>query len=189
MKLPAISLCFYVLMLVVGMTFSSNIAFAVEPTKYYYVGEVKLSSGDGKSLGSQVILFEKTHDPGQSRMVEAAVVIHPDGKVEEHVMRASVSGNTFTLRDDAGNVEGAGTLSGPAWQWTYFKAKYKSKNGVEIEDENFMADDSAITARKKVSGPDGRVFMHMDMTLKAITPKTHEILRAGLTKKQTQTEK
>ena len=189
MKLPAISFCIQMFMLAVGVAFASAIAIATEPTKHHYVGEVKLSSADGKSIGSQVILFEKTHDPDHSRMVEAAVVIHPDGKVEEHVMRVSVSGNEFTLRDDAGTVEGTGTLSGQAWQWTYFKAKYKSKNGVEIEDENFMADDSAITARKKVSGPDGKVFMHMDMTLKAITPKTHEILRAGLTKKPTQIEK
>jgi hypothetical protein len=42
---------------------------------------------------------------------------------------------------------------------------------------------SVITARKKVTGPDGRVIMFMDMSLKGITPKTFEILAAGLTKK------
>jgi hypothetical protein len=156
---------------------------AVEPTRFFYVGEVKLSAPDGKALGSQVILFEKTHDPERSRMVETAVVVQPDGKTEERVMRVSVTGNSFTLRDDAGTIEGTGMLSGPAWHWTYFKARYRSKNGVEIEDENFMADDSAITARKKVFGPDGAVLMYMDMTLKAITARTHEILRAGLLKK------
>ena len=34
-------------------------AFAVPPEKLYYVGEVKLSGADGKSMGSQVILLEK----------------------------------------------------------------------------------------------------------------------------------
>jgi hypothetical protein len=59
----------------------------------------------------------------------------------------------------------------------------KSKNAVQIEDENFMSDDSVITARKKVTGPDGKVLMYMDMSLKGITPKTFEILKAGLLKK------
>ena len=165
------------------MTCETSRALAVEQEKFYYIGEVKLSSADGKPMGSQVILFEKTHDPDKSQMIESAIVVHPDGKVEENVMRVNVTGNHFTLKDDANTVEGTGTLSGPAWHWTYFKAKYKSKNGVVIEDENFMADDSAITARKQVIGPDGTVFMYMDMTLKGITPKTYSILRAGLLKK------
>jgi hypothetical protein len=156
---------------------------AAEPEKFFYVGEVKLSSGDGQSMGSQVILFEKTHDQDKSTMIESAVVVHPDGKVEEHTMRLIVKGNAFTLTDDAKTIEGAGTLAGPAWHWTYFKAQYKSTNGVQIEDENFMADDSMITARKKVTGPDGKVYMYMDMSLKGITPKTFQILRAGLIKK------
>jgi hypothetical protein len=172
----------FVLGFVWAMVFS-NIALAAEPEKFFYLGEVKLSSPDGKPIGSQVILLEKTHDPDNSRMVEAAIVVKPDGKVEEHVMRVAVTGNTFTLKDDANTVEGKGVLSGAAWHWTYFKANYKSNNGVEIEDENFMADDSVITARKKVSGPDGKTLMFMDMSLKSITPKTFEILRAGLVKK------
>jgi len=156
---------------------------AVEVEKFYYVGEVKLSSADGKPLGSQVILFDKTHDPDNSSMIESAVVVHPDGKAEEHTMRLTVKGNSFTLVDDAKTIEGTGTLLGPAWKWTYFKAVYKSKTGVQIEDENFMADDSVIVARKKVSTPDGKVLMYMDMSLKEITPRTFEILKTGLLKK------
>ncbi len=51
------------------------------------------------------------------------------------------------------------------------------------QDENFMAYDSVITARKKVSDPDGKFLMYMDMTHKTVTPKTFEILKAGLMKK------
>lgn len=173
-------LCYFI----VGVALGPAYLLAAEPQKFFYVGEVKLSSADGKPLGSQVILFEKTHDADKSTMVESAVVVHPDGKVEEHTMRVKVDGQSFTLADDAKTIEGSGTLSGPAWHWTYFKATYRSKNGVQIEDENFMADDSVITARKKVSGPDGKVFMFMDMSLKGITPMTHEILRAGLLSKK-----
>lgn len=156
---------------------------AAELEKFYYVGEVKLSSPDGQPIGTQVILFEKTHDRDKSTMIERAVVVQADGKVEEHTMRAQVTGNTFTIADDAKTIEGTGTLAGPAWKWTYFKATYKSTNGAQIEDENFMPDDSVISARKKVSSPDGKVFMYMDMGLKGITPKTYEILRTGLLKK------
>jgi len=91
--------------------------------------------------------------------------------------------NTFTLADAAKTTEGTGTLFGPAWKWTYFKGTFKHKNGAVIEDENFMSDDSAITARKKVSGPNGQVILYMEMTLKSVTPKTFDILAAGLMKK------
>lgn len=166
-------------------TLSTNLGstLAADIERFFYLGEVKLSSAEGKPMGSQVILFDKTHEPDKSLLTESAVVVHPDGRVEEHTMRIRVTGNAFTLTDDKKTIEGTGTLEGPAWKWTYFKATYKSANGVQIEDENFMADDSVITARKKISGPDGKVFMYMDMSLKAITPKTFEILKAGLVKK------
>ena len=157
---------------------------AGSPEKLYYVGEVKLSAGDGKSRGSQVILLEKTHDRDKMTITERAIVVKPDGKAEEHTMVLTVKDdNTFTLADTAKTTEGTGTLFGPAWKWTYFKGTFKHKNGAVIEDENFMSDDSAITARKKVSGPDGQVIMYMDICLKSVTPKTFEILAVGLLKK------
>lgn len=157
---------------------------AVELEKFFYVGEVKLSSATNQPLGSHVILFEKIHDRNKSQMTESAVVVKADGKADEFTMRIVVKeDNTFTLTDDAETMEGSGKLAGPPWKWTYFKATYKTKLGVQIEDENFMADDSMITARKKVSGPDGKVSMYMDMSLKSITPKTFEILKAGLLRK------
>jgi hypothetical protein len=159
-------------------------ALAAPPEKLYYVGEVKLSSAAGQPLGSQVILLEKILDRDHSTITERAVVVEANGKAEEHTMYLTVKDdNTFTLRDDAGTVEGGGKLFGPPWKWTYFKGTFKATNGVVIDDENFLADDSVGTARKKVTGPDHKVLMYMDMTGKAITPKTFEILRAGLMKK------
>jgi hypothetical protein len=159
-------------------------ALAAAPEKLYYLGEVKLSSADGKSLGSQVILVEKTHDRDNSAIIERAIVVHPDGKVEDYTVRMAVKDdNTFTLSNDAKTIEGTGTLFGQAWKWTYFKGTFRSKNGVQIDDENFMADESVGTARKKVTGPDGKVLLYMDMSLKAVTPKTFEILQSALTKK------
>jgi hypothetical protein len=159
-------------------------AVAAPAEKMYYLGEVKLSSETGKAIGSQVILLEKIHDGDKSTIIERAIVVHPDGKVEEQTMRLAVKDDgTFTLTDDARTVEGDGKLFGPAWKWTYFKGKFKAKNGVVIEDENFMADDTVGSARKKVTGPDGKVLFYMDMSLKGVTPKTFEILKAGLMKK------
>jgi hypothetical protein len=159
-------------------------ALAAPPTKLCYVGEVKLSSATGQGLGSQAILVEKTLDPDNSTIVERAVVVRPDGKVEEYTVRMAVKkDNTFTVSEGPDGLTGGGKLFGPAWQWTYFKATFKTKNGTRIEDENFMADDSVGTARKKVIGPDDKVLVYMDMGLKGITPKTFEALRAGLLKK------
>jgi hypothetical protein len=159
-------------------------AAATPPEKLYYLGEVKRTAADGQPMSSQVILLEKIHDPDKATITERAIVVKPDGTAEEQTMRLTVKDdNTFTLVDSAKTVEGTGTLSGPAWKWTYFKGTYKHTSGVVIVDENFMADDSVITARKRVSGPDGKLIMHMDMSLKAVTPKTFEVLTAGLLKK------
>ncbi len=89
----------------------------------------------------------------------------------------------FTLKEDSGKAEGSGRLFGSAWKWTYFKATYTTTSGVQVEDEKFLADESFGTARQKLTGPDGKVMMYMDLSLKSITPKTDEILRDGLMKK------
>lgn len=154
------------------------------PVKLYYVGEAKLSSSDGKALGSQVYLLEKTLDREKAAITERAVIVREDGKAEEWTLRFAVKEDgTFTLTEDSKRAEGSGKLFGPAWKWTYFKATYRSTNGVQVEDENFLADESFGTARQKLIGPDGKVFLYMDISLKGITPKTYEILRAGLLKK------
>ena len=95
-------------------------------------------------------------------------------------MNMTVSDNAFTLKDAANTVTGSGTLFGPAWRWTYFHATYQSRNGVKIEDENFMADRASASGRKRISAPDGKVISVMDVTLKAITPQTFEMLSAAL---------
>ena len=160
------------------------LALAEPPVKLYYVGEAKLNSATGKPMGSQVYLLEKTLDRDKATITERAVIVREDGKAEEWTLRFAVKEDgTFTLTEDAKRAEGSGKLFGPAWKWTYFKATYKSTNGVQVEDENFMADESFGTARQKLTGPDNKVFMYMDLSLKSITPKTYEILRAGLLKK------
>ena len=160
-----------------------GICFGADVQKLYYVGESKLSDPSGKVYGSQVILLEKVLDPDKSLFVERAVVVKPDGKPEEFIMNHRVTGNTFTLDDAKGTVKGSGTLFGPAWKWTYFKGTFEVTNGVRIEDENFMADPSVLVARKKLTGPDGKVIGFMDGTAKSITPQTFAILSSSLLKK------
>jgi hypothetical protein len=160
------------------------LAPAEPPVKLYYVGEAKVSSADGKAMGSQVYLLEKTLDRDKATITERALIVREDGKAEEWTLRFAVKeDNTFTLTEDSKRAEGSGKLFGPAWKWTYFKATYKTTNGIEVEDENFMADESFGTARQKLTGADGRVLLYMDISLKSVTPKTYEILRAGLLKK------
>jgi hypothetical protein len=154
---------------------------AIEKT--YFLGEVKLSSADGKPMGSQVLLVEKTQDPEKNLIVDRAIVVQPDGIAEEHTMNMTVQGNSFTLKDTANTVTGAGDFFGPAWQWTYWKGSFQSSNGVRIEDENFLADPGVVVARKRIIGPDGKVLMYQDVTVKQITPRTFEILSAALLKR------
>ena len=160
------------------------LALAEPPVKLYYVGEAKLSSATGEAMGSQVYLLEKTLDRDKATIIERALIVREDGKSEEWTLRFAVKDdNSFTLTEDSKKAKGSGKLFGPAWKWTYFKATYKSTSGIQVEDENFLADESFGTARQKLTGPDGKVLMYMDISLKSITPKTYEILRAGLLKK------
>ena len=168
----------------VVIVLAPSLALAESPVKLYYVGEAKLSSADGKAMGSQVYLLEKTLDRDKATITERALIVREDGKAEEWTLRFAVKEDgAFTLTEDSKRAEGSGKLFGPAWKWTYFKATYKSTNDIEIEDENFIADDSFGTARQKLTGPDKKVLMYMDISLKSVTPKTYEILRAGLLKK------
>ena len=156
--------------------------------RMYYVGEAKLSSPSGQSRGSQAFLLEKIHDPDQSTIIERAVVVKPDQSAEEHTMTMKVKGDTFTVSDDRNTVHGSGTLFGPAWHWTYFKATCEGPGGVRIEDENYTTDPGVLVARKKISAPDGKVVMYMDITLKVITAPTFNILSESLLKKRTATD-
>jgi hypothetical protein len=159
-------------------------AHTTEPVVRYFVGEAKLSSPDGKQLASEVFVLKRTVDQDKSTIIEQPIIVDERGKSVEWTIRFAVKEDgTFTLTEDSKRVEGSGKLFGPSWKWTYFKARYKATGGVEIEDENFMSDESLGTARQKVIGQDKNVVMYRDIALKEITPKTHEILRAGLLNK------
>jgi hypothetical protein len=161
---------------------SAGTCSAAEIERSYFVGEVKLSSESGQPLGSQAVLNERTYDPDRGVIGERAVVVQADGTVNDYPMSLIVKGDSFTLDDPKKFVEGSGTLFGPAWRWTYFKGAYKAKNGVQIDDENFTAVPDVGVARKKITGPDGKVIMVMDMTLKSTTKETFEILTSALLK-------
>ena len=173
----------WLMVLVVGCLGVASAVAADPPEALYYLGEAKLSGPDGRSFGSQVILLAKTHDRTKSEITERAILVKPDGKVEDRTVRMAVKGDAVEVSDDAKTVTGAGKLSGPAWKWTYFKGTFKTEKGVQVEDENFMADPSVLTAWKTVTGADGKVLVRMDMTLKTVTPATFEVLAAGLLKK------
>ena len=167
---------------VIGIA-SVKFCSAAEVETLYYVGEVKLSSESGQPLGSQAILAERTYDPDHNVIKDRAVVVQADGTVNDYPMSMIVKGDTFTLDDPKKFVEGSGTLFGPAWHWTYIKAAYKAKNGAQIDDENFIAVPDIGVARKRISGPDGKIIMIMDMTMKSTTKHAYEILTSALLKK------
>ena|SRR5689334_5663589 len=156
---------------------------AGEVQKFYYLGDVKVSSEGGEPRPGGVILVEKAQDPDKGVIVERAIEIKADRSVSEYVMTLKVSGNSFTITDAKNTIHGSGTLFGPAWKWTYFKGTFEAENGARIEDENFMADPSVGCARKKVYAPDGKVVMVMEVTLKAVTQQTFEVLAGALVKK------
>jgi hypothetical protein len=170
------------LLLLPVLALTSAAATGAERQILYYVGEAKISSASGQPMPSQVILLEKIVDPNKSVITERAIIVKADGSVEEYRVTMTIKDSDFTLVDDAKSVSGSGKFFGPAWAWTYFKASFKATNGVTIEDENFMADPSAVVARKKIIAPDGKVMMYMDITLKTVTPEMFNVLSKALLK-------
>jgi hypothetical protein len=156
---------------------------AAEVERSYFIGEAKLSSELGKPLGSQVMLVSKVYDRDKSLLTERAIVVHPDGKVDDYPMNMPIKGDTFTIDDPKKVVEGSGTLFGKPGEWTYLKGTYKATNGVTIDDENFMAAPDIGCARKKLTTADGKVLMYMDIALKSTSREAFEILAAALVKK------
>jgi hypothetical protein len=161
---------------------------AADVERSYFIGEVKLSTEAGKPIGSQAMLVSKVYDPDKKLMTERAIIVDPDGKVDDYPMNMLIKGDTFTLEDPKKVVEGSGTFFGPAGRWTYFKATYKATNGVTIDDENFTAAPDIGCARKKLTAPDGKVLMYMDMGLKSTSHEAFEILAAALLKKKASQE-
>jgi hypothetical protein len=161
----------------------TGICAAAEVERSYFVGEIKLSSESGQPLGSQAMLAERAYDPDHNVIKARAVVVEADGTVNDYPMNMIVKGDSFTLDDPKKFVEGSGTLFGPARHWTYFKGSYKAKNGASIDDQDYIAAPDIGVARKTISGPDGKVIMIMDVTLKSTTKETYEILSSALLKK------
>src|SRR3954454_13924955 len=153
-------LLLFLLLPVLALTSAAN---AAERQVWHYLGEVKITSASAEPVPSQVILLEKTHDPERSLITERAITVKPDGSADDPTVTMTVKENDFTLVDDAHSVTGAGKLFGPAWAWTYFRATFKATNGVNIEDENFLADPTAAVARKKIIAPDVKVIMYIDV--------------------------
>ena len=59
----------------------------------------------------------------------------------------------------------------------------KKEEGGTIMSIFAKKQDSEQKADQKVTGADGKVLVYMDISFRNITPKTYEILRAGLLKK------
>lgn len=63
------------MILTVAIVLTPALVLAGPPERWYYVGEAKLSSAAGESMGSQVILLEKVHDPDASKIIERAIAV------------------------------------------------------------------------------------------------------------------
>src|SRR5689334_3084934 len=94
-----------ILLLLLSATFAH-----ADAQRLYYAGEAKLSDAQGHSMASQALLVEQVRDPDRGLIVERAIVVQADRKVEERTMELKVIGDTFTLEDDRHTVHGTGKL-------------------------------------------------------------------------------
>ncbi len=93
------------------MLVASMLARAAAPAaglqKWYYIGDVKLSSSSVEPRGAEVILIEKTHDPDRGLIIERAIEIKPDHTVRNYTMNLKVTGNSFTVIDAQHTIQGS----------------------------------------------------------------------------------
>jgi len=147
----------------------------------YYLGEVKMSSPDGRPYGSSLSLIKRTLKPSENKIVEQVASIDPREPTKEYTTVFDIKGSKFTVKDEEGTFAGEGELIGKAWEWTGWKYSVNllgERKGKLIAEDTVSG--NGLVVKKSFSGPDGQVRVLFSEDLKPISKEMYEILRAKL---------
>jgi hypothetical protein len=149
----------------------------------YYLGESKVMTADGKSLGNMVMLVKRELRPAESRIIETVLMVSSrrDEPIKEYLTVLTVKGSRFTMREQSGAFSGSGELEGNPWEWSGWTStsKMPGQNGGTIVSRDKLTERGMATS-KELSGPDGTVRVKFAEDYAAIDGGTYELLHAKL---------
>lgn len=166
-------------------TVSSASADSIETL--YYIGEsIVTTMRDGAVVRSPYIVA-RTTDHLAGTIFESVISKHETG-FSENTSTMVISGNQMTMTESTGTVTGNGSLTGPAWNWTFLQAQFHMKTpaySMRIVDYNFFAEENSILAHKDFyltlsSTPDEKLIQQEDLVLHRVDKATFTVERARL---------
>lgn len=173
------------LFFVIGILFCCRgLSVAQSSDTLLYMGQVIESNAEGMVNSRSLLLLEKIHLPGESKVLEQATFINSEGSVTTYpsIIISVSPDNSFTAESGDGMVSGQGHFFGQPWSWTYFFAEFESPIGVRIEDENFFSHPSVLTARKTISLPGGEIHSIMEISARRIERFEYDTLLKAVNK-------
>ena len=156
------------------------IAAPPEAKAAYYLGEWKVTTPEGRSVGNLVALVKRETIPAESRIVETVLVLSSNrGEASrEYVFNCAVTGASFALKEQGGAITGKGELTGRAWEWTGWTTTTKLPGGV-LQAQTSVTD-RGLSASKELVGPDGLIRLKYVEDYASIDGGTYELFRDKL---------
>jgi len=169
---PLMSVLFAVLL--------TTMAAPPEAKAMYYLGESQVTTADGRPIGNLVALVKREQFPSESKIVETVLMISskPREPSQEYVGIFTVTGSSFTLKEQRGAFVGAGELTGSPWEWTAWTTTTRSPGGV-LKSQTRVTD-RGLSVTKELLGPDGRPRIKYLEDYAAIDGGTYELFHAKL---------
>lgn len=153
----------------------------------YFVGESIVTSVQDASVTRNPYIVARTTDSAAGTIVE--VVVSKQGAAyAENTSTMKISGNQLTMTVSTGTITGDGSLTGPAWNWTFLRAEFHMTSpaySMRIVDYNFLAEPGSILGHKDfyltLKATAGERFVQQeDVILHSVDQATFVATRAKL---------
>jgi hypothetical protein len=145
----------------------------------YFFGESKMTTPDGKPFRTSLSLVKRVVDPARGRIEEHVLSIN-ERDTRAFVVILEVKGNRFTVRERYNAFSGEGELICEPWKWKGWKSVTKLAGDAGTVTSVDRITDQGLSVKKSYAGADRKVRFLFEESLRAISPKTYDILYARL---------
>lgn len=147
-----------------------------DPSVYYYLGEIKITSADSILLGTYVALSKQVVNKKENVITMQSISIDQKGETKEYNYTINVNDPSYVIRDKDSTYSGIGKYHGKAWKWTHWDYDILYKNPVgRMKGKDFVSL-WGLMVNKDFYGADGKKLMHYHERHNFITKEQFEIL-------------
>ena len=147
-----------------------------DPTTYYYMGEIKVSTPDSIPLGTYVALSKQVVNKKENLITMQSISIDQKGETKEYNYTINVNDPNYVIRDVDSTYSGIGKYHGKAWKWLWwnYNILYKNPAGRMIGKDFVSA--WGLMVNKDFYDASGKKLMHYHERHNFITKEQFEIL-------------